>query len=384
MTSEKSPSYNQSLEGRSLIKRVREYTSGLSLLRAFLIFLSSFLFSTPVALSREALSVSRELHWAVTGEKFELAMERLRPEKAAPRRSAVVLSHGLFVNSLFLNLDERYSLARYLAGEGFDVWNLSFRGTGRSLNPLKGGSKTWTLDDIIDKDIASVIRYVRKESHKPKVIWIGYETGGLVLYGYLQKKGASGLSALVTIAAPVTFTHPDQDPMKWLLRLDESATLKKIFLSVNGPTLARLLIPFVPKLERLLYNPENMEDEIKEKLLEEALTDINPGVLDHLLRMIKQGEFVSAKGDFSYRKNLARIELPLLLIGGEKDPVAPPEAILAVYRRVGSPNRTVRIFGARNKDSAAYGHMDLILGMKAAQEVFPVIGGWLKQRDERE
>lgn len=367
-----------------MIKRVREYNFRLSLLRAFLIFLSPFLFSTPVAVSREALSISRELHWAVTAEKFELAMERLRPEKAAPRRSAVVLSHGLFVNSLFLNLDEHYSLARYLAGEGFDVWNLSFRGTGRSLNPLRGGPKTWTLDDIIDKDIASVIRYVQKESHKPKVIWIGYETGGLVLYGYLQKKDASGLSALVTIGAPVTFTHSNQEPMKKLLRLDESPTLKKIFVSLNGPTLGRLLIPLVPKLERLFYNPENMEDETKEKLLADALTEINPGVLDHLLLMIKRGEFVSAKGDFSYRKNLAKIQLPLLLIGGEKDQVAPPEAILAVYRKVGSADRAMRIFGPRYKDSAAYGHMDLILGMKARQEVFPVIGGWLKRRDGRE
>jgi alpha-beta hydrolase superfamily lysophospholipase len=366
-----------------LVKKVREYSFRLSLSWASLVLLSPFLFSTRVAISREALSISRDLHWAVTGEKFELAMERLRPEKAAPNRAAVILSHGLFVNSLFLNLDEHYSLARYLASEGFDVWNLSLRGTGRSLNPLRGGPKSWTLDDIIDKDITSVIRYVQKESRKPKVIWIGYETGGLLLYGYLEKKGASGLSALVTIAAPVTFTHSDQEAMKRLLRLDESPTLKKIFLSV-GPTLARLLVPFVPKLERLLYEPENMEDEIKEKLLDEALTEINPGVLDHLLMMIKRGEFVSANGDFSYRKNLAKIQLPLLLIGGEKDPVAPPEAIRAVHRAVGSVDRTVRIFGPRYKDAAAYGHMDLILGKKARQEVFPVIGGWLKRRDARE
>lgn len=366
------------------MKKGRKYNFGLSLPRACLIFLSPFLFSTPVAISREALSISRELHWAVTGEKFELAMERLRPEKASTRRSAVVLSHGLFVNSLFLNLDEHYSLARYLASEGFDVWNLSLRGTGRSLDPLRGGPKNWTLDDIIEKDIASVIRYVQKEGHKPKVIWIGYETGGLLLYGYLQKKGASGLSALVTIAAPVTFTHSDQEPMKRLLRLDGSPTLKKIFLSLNGPTLARFLIPFVPKLERLFYNPENMEDEIKEKLLDEAITDINPGVLDHLLLMIKRGEFMSATGDFSYRKNLAKIQLPLLLIGGEKDQVAPPEAVWAVHRAVGSADRTVRIFGPRYKDAAAYGHMDLILGMKSRQEVFPVIGEWLKRRDWRE
>lgn len=335
-------------------------------------------------MSREAPWISRELHWAVTDEKFELALERLRLGKKAKRRYPVVLSHGLFVNSLFFNLDEDHSLARYLAKEGFDVWNLSFRGTGRSLNPLKGSPKSWTLDHMIDRDLSPVIRYVQRESGSAKIIWVGYEMGGLLLYGYLVKKDTSGLVAAVTIGTPVTFNHPQQEPMKRLLKLEESPTLKRIFLSLNAPFLGRLLLPLVPKIEGFFYNRENIEDEIKERLLEDALAQINPGVLDQLLLMIKRGEFVSAQGDFSYRKNLAKIQLPLLLIGGERDMLAPPEAIRTVYRGVGSTDRTLRIFGPRFKDSAAYGHIDLILGKKATNEVFPVIGRWLKQRDEEE
>ena len=335
-------------------------------------------------MSGEAPFISRELHWAVTDGKFELALERLRIGKKAQRRLPVVLSHGFFVNSLFLNLDEDHSLGQYLAKEGFDVWNLSFRGAGRSLNPLKGTPKSWNLDDMIDKDLSAVIRYIQKESRSSKINWVGYEMGGLLAYGYLGKKGGSGLNALVTIGSPATFTHPHQEPLKRLLKLEESPTLKKIFLSLNGPFLGRLLIPLVPKIERLFYNPENIEDEVKEKLLENTLTEINPGVLDHLLLMIRRGEFVSAKGDFSYWKNLDKVQLPLLLIGGEKDTLAPPEAIRAVHRSVGSADRTLRIFGPGSKDSAAYGHIDLILGRKSKQEIFPVIGRWLKQRDGRE
>jgi poly(3-hydroxyalkanoate) synthetase len=288
------------------------------------------------------------------------------------------------VSSLFLNLDEEHSLARYLALEGFDVWNLSLRGTGRSLNPLKGGSKSWTLDDMIDKDLPAVIRYVQRESGHSKIVWVGYELGGLLLYGYLEKKGDSGLAALVTIAAPVTFTHPQQEPIKRLLKIEESPTLKKLFLSLGAPFLGRLLIPLVPKIEALFYNRENMEEEIKEKLLEETLVDIHPGVLDHLLLMIKRGEFVSSGGEVNYRKNLAKIRVPMLLIGGEEDKLAPPESIRVVYRNVSSTDRTLRIFGPRSKDSAAYGHIDLILGKKAKREVFPVIARWLRQRDRRE
>lgn len=334
-------------------------------------------------MSREAQFISRERHWAVTDERFELALVRLRIGKKARRQSPVILSHGLFVNSRFLDLDEEHSLGRYLAKEGFDVWNLSLRGTGRSLNPLRWGAKTWTLDDIIDRDISAVIRYVQKETRRSRIIWVAHGMGGLLLYGYLEKKGASGLVALVTIGSPVTFTDAQQEPMKRLLKLEESPTLKKIFLYLNGPFLGRLLIPLVPKVEEVFYNRENIGDEVKKKLLEEALADINPGVLDHLLLMIRRGEFVSARGDFSYRRKLAKVQIPVLLIGGEKDRLAPPEAIRAVRRAVGSKVRTLRIFGARSKDSVAYGHFDLILGKKAREEVYPVIGRWLRQRDGR-
>jgi polyhydroxyalkanoate synthase len=295
----------------------------------------------------------------------------------------VLLCHGLFVNSYLFNFGDDSGLAVFLAREGFDVWNLSLRGTGRSLKPLRGEPKSWTLDDMIEKDVPAVIRYVQTESKSRHIIWLGYEMGGLLAYGYLGKKGGRGLTALVTIGAPVTFNHPEQAPMKRLLRLRESPTLEKLFLYLNGPFLGRLFIPLAPKVEAFFYNADNIEDEIKEKLLEEMLVEINPGVLEQLLLMIERGEFVSAKGDFSYRKNLSEIQIPFLLIGGEGDKVAPPGAIRAVYRAVGSADRTLRIFGARSKDSVDYGHIDLILGKKAKDEVFPVIGRWLKQLDSR-
>jgi polyhydroxyalkanoate synthase len=328
--------------------------------------------------------ISRELHWAVTEEKFELALERLHVGKKAQHKTPVVLCHGLLVNNSFMNLTDDSSLAKYLAREGFDVWNLSLRGIGRSLNPLKGGPKSWTIDDMIENDLSTVIGYVRKESGSSRVLWVGYELGGLLLYGYLEKKGPSGIAGLVSIAAPGTFTHPQQEPMKKLLKLDEHPTLKKIFLYLNTPSVGRLLIPLIPKIERIFYNPENMEDQIKATLLEVALAEINPGVLDHLLLMIKEGEFMSADGDFSYRKNLSKIQIPMLLIGGKEDALAPPEVMRIVHRGVRSKDRTIRIFGKGSKGSKGsvdYGHFDLILGKKAKEEVFPVIRQWLKKRD---
>jgi poly(3-hydroxyalkanoate) synthetase len=340
-----------------------------------------FLFSS--ALSQEIPFISRELHWAVTEEKFELALERFHLGKKVRHNVPVILCHGLVVNNYFMNLSEDSSLAKYLAREGFDVWNLSLRGIGRSLNPLRGGPKSWTVDDIIENDISAVVHYVRRESGRSRVVWVGFELGGLLMYGYLERKGSSGIAGLVSIGAPVTFTDSHQEPMKKLLKLDEHPTLKKIFLYLNTPSIGRLLIPLVPKIEKIFYNPDNMEEEIKARLLGTALAEINPGILDHLLLMIEQGEFISANGDFNYHKNLSKIRIPILLIGGKKDAMSPPAAVRIIYRGVGSKDRTLKIFGNGSKESTAYGHFDLILGKKAREEVFPVIGRWLKKRDRR-
>ena len=342
-------------------------------------FLSLLCFLTN-AWCADAPFVSRKLHWAVTEKKFKLAMERFRLTN--PRqRTPVVLVHGLLVNSHFLNLTREYSLAQYLAEEGFDVWNLSLRGTGRSLKPLKAPPKKWSLDDMINDDLSSVISYVQRQSGSPRVNWVGFDMGGLLLYGYLEKKrSGSGIGALVTIGTPVTFNDPKQEPMKALLKLEDHPTWKKILLYLDGPLVQRLLIPRIPTVEEFFYNPENMDQEVKQRFLETALAPVNPGVLDQVITMVRKGEFVSTTGNHSYRKNLAKIRVPLLIIGGEKDPVAPPQVLRATYRELKSPDRTRRIFGSRPKDSVAYGHYDLILGKKAKEEVFPVIGSWLRKR----
>jgi len=251
-------------------------------------------------------------------------MERFRL-KNPRQRTPVVLSHGFLVNSRFLNLTRKYSLAQYLAEEGFDVWNLSLRGTGRSLKPLKAPPKKWSLDDMINDDLSPVIRYVQRQSGSPRVNWVGFEMGGLLLYGYLEKKRSrSGIGALVTIGTPVTFDDAKQEPMKMLLKLEDRPTWKKILLYLDGPLVKRLLIPRIPAVEKFFYNPENLDQEVEQRFLETTLAPVNPGVLDHLITMIRKGEFVSATGNHSYRKNLAKIRVPVLIIGGEKDRVAPP------------------------------------------------------------
>ena len=202
---------------------------------------------------------------------------------------------------------------------------------------MGSGNRQWNLDDIIRDDLEAVVAYVQSQSRSPRVNWVGFEMGGLLLYGFVQQKGSrSKIEALVTIGAPATFSHPEQEPMKNLLQLQKSPIWRKLFLYLDGPLVGRLLLPAIPKFEAFFLNAENMDPKVKEKMLEFALAPVNAGVLDHITTVIREGEFVSHNRDYSYRKNLSKLRIPILLIGGEKDSLAPPNALRATYRAIKS------------------------------------------------
>ena len=322
--------------------------------------------------------VSSERQWVVTDEKFELSLKRFRMYKREPRPLPVILIHGLLVNSSFLDFG-RASLAEYLAEAGFDVWNLSLRGTGRSLNPLGWGKKPWNLDDILKTDLPAVIEHVRKQAGSEEVLVVGYELGGALAFAHVGRTPEHHVAGVVSIAAPMSFDSPDQDWLDTLLKLDRVPLLRTTLLHMNSSGLNRLLF-FMPWFEDAFYNRKNMAQSVRQELLDTALTPVNRGVLDQIVMAVDKDEFVSADGKTSYREALSGITIPVLLVGGGADSIAPPEALKQVYRELGSEERDLMIFWPDPGEDVSYGHFDLILGRKAKDEVFPLIRSWLEAK----
>ena len=343
--------------------------------------LVALIFLAPSLLAAASLDdpfVSSERQWVVTGEKFELSLKRFRLYKREPRPLPVILIHGLLVNSTFLDFG-RASLAEYLAEAGFDVWNLSLRGTGRSLNPLGWGKKPWNLDDILKSDLPAVIEHVRKEAGGAEVLVVGYELGGALALAHVGRSPGHGVAGVVSVAAPMSFDSPDQDWLDTLLKLDRVPLLRSSLLHMNSSGLNRLLF-FMPWFEDAFYNRKNMAQSVRQELLDTALTPVNPGVLDQIVTTVERDEFVSADGKTSYRDTLSGITIPVLLVGGGADSIAPPEALRQVYRELGSEDRDLMIFWPDPGEDMSYGHFDLILGRKAKDEVFPLIRKWLEAK----
>ena len=286
--------------------------------------------------------VTWKRHWAVTGTKFEISAKRFRLNKNLRHPRPVILIHGLLVDSRFLDFGGA-SLAGYLAEAGFDVWNLSLRGTGRSLNPLGWGNKPWTLDDILKDDLPAVIEYVGKVTGTAEVFVVGYELGGVLAFAHVGTAEEHKVAGIVSIAAPMSFDSREQDRLDVLLRLDRQPTLRKALLYWNSSGVNRLLF-MVPGFREVFYNPRNMDPQVAQQLLETLLIPVNPGVLEQVITVVDKDEFVSADGATSYRDALSNVRIPVLLVGGAADLIAPPEALKKVYSELASEDRDLMIF----------------------------------------
>lgn len=347
-----------------------------------------------------------ESYNAKTYDGWTLALKRYRLSDTQDLLGPVILCHGFSYNGLFWDLDEAHSLAGYLADRNFDVWVVSLRGAGASTKPGFSAIKSiistrlgdlpasisqstldprkfnWTVDNYIDYDVPAVIHYVTQVTGKPKVWWVGHSMGGMILYGHLERATDAPVAGFVAVASPMTITQPPNDVLKGITQ--QESLLKISALAVNTTLPAKLASPLggtvQTPLDTLFYNRENMEPLTITNLFLNVVEDVPQGVLDQFNSMIKTGQFTRADGSFDYTENLDKVEVPILLIAGQVDNLAPPEVVSFAYQRVSSTDKTYRMFGRVNGYKANYGHDDLILGKYSRDEVFPLISKWLTER----
>lgn len=81
-----------------------------------------------------------------------------------------------------------------------------------------------------------------------------------------------------------------------------------------------------------------------------------------------------------YSDRLAEVKLPLLLLAATHDLQRPPEAVRASFDELGSSDKAFVKAGVADGFSVDFGHDDLLAGLAAPAEVFPVVGDWLAAR----
>lgn len=330
------------------------------------------------------MNYSIEKHKVKTSEGWFLDVKRYKAEKSV---APIVIFHGLGANSNCLDFNgdkrgkdwEKYSLAYYLLNGGedgkivFDIWVVNLRGRGeKTFEPRKEPLKyNWNVDTYIKHDAFDVIKYIKRiyyieEGKEKKIFWIGKSMGGMIAYAYGQIYGNKDLKGVITIGSPVNFEDA-ANSWGWLVEFVKIFYPRRISLPVPWFK----IIEGIGLKEKFMENMANLEN-LDRKLLDRYMDKVFDNTIS--LKVFTQFVFFIRYKDFcefprwpwlcdifykwpflgkvfypySYKNNLDKFKLPILMIAGGNDKQAPPEDIWKTFQKIGSKDKKYVEFSEKN------------------------------------
>lgn len=354
---------------------------------------------------------------------------------AGDNRSAVVLIPGFANNSNCFNINNRYSLAKDMADQGFWVYLFDPRGVGVNqgrFDPL------YTVDTMIDYDMATLVRFIYARSNGKPSVLVGHSLGGLIaenmvlnwsLAGHLndleglepeqrdllaqvlpQPEAAEHYQKMVrgviSLAAPKFFSkqsHIFFPAALWLNHLSRMFRFKQVPVKEIAKVFTEL--PLLKQITRIVSNrnlgdlnflisPQNHIDDkyFIERYLQVAMESIPLGLGFQCLKAIYNGNgFKRMDGtrlNYSDCLHLFPENIPVFHFWGTRDDLVPienlryrtryPHRVKKIYY-INSPRDLKRITITSEKsqliDFVVEGanHLDLLYGKAADAIVKPLL-----------
>jgi polyhydroxyalkanoate synthase len=315
---------------------------------------------------------------ATMAEGVPLAMIRKRLHGREDTLAPVVLIHGYGQNRYAWHLPSR-SLFNYLARGGFDVFNLELRGHGRSRH--LGARPPRHVTDFVEEDVPAALDEVQRLSGGRPVYLVGHSLGGLVAYASAAKL-RDRVAGVVTLGSPYQFTKGSMTLSLLSLLLGE---LDKRVDFGNGALelkplseTMRLLRAFIESpifpLPIRGFAPGSLEPEVLNQAMSLAMDHGSIAVLRKMFRSaIEARDGGHCLGELTgYAEEFESLDVPLLVISGTKDDLAPPASVEPAYTRSRSSDKTYRAFPR--------GHLDILVGTDCLQTIWPLLLNWLTRR----
>jgi len=296
---------------------------------------------------------------------------------AAATRAPVLLIHGFGQNRYAWHLPSR-SLVNHLARAGFDVFNVDLRGHGRSRH--LSDERARGVDDYVTRDLPAAIGEVRRLSGGRPVYLVGHSLGGLVAYACAPLlEGA--IAGIVSIGSPYHFTRgsPILGALSVVARGVRFAPLPGASLRevpVTIKPIGALMRTFRRVAESPLYpmlrgwHAGAVEADVLEEHLRLAFDRAGLGETMNLFEWADERRFGGASND--YVERFESMNLPLLVVAGTHDDLAPPEGVRPAFARSHSGDKTYR--------ALPLGHIDLLVGRDAPKSTWPLVTEWLHRR----
>ncbi len=221
-----------------------------------------------------------------------------------PATAALVISHGVAEHI------HRYEhVAAFFVSRGYAVYGLDHRGHGKS-----EGLRTYF--DSFDQPVDDLKRYVEMiKPNYPKLFLYGHSMGSLIALLYVLRY-PNDFAGLVSSGVPLDAESAAPAPMVMLGKLLDRVIPKVNFLALDSTTLS-------------------MDPAVVARYNSDPLVDRQP------LR-IHMGVGIGSNATL-VKQRLSEIKIPILILHGGGDKLCPPSGSDALYKGVGSPDKTINI-----------------------------------------
>ncbi len=311
-----------------------------------------------------------------TADGATLGVYRVEPSK---KRYAepVFFCHGLGSNRFNLDFEAPYSVAEAFALEGFDCWVAELRGAGMSRPPVS--KPNWSFDDYLDYDLPAILDLMLEKTGQSSFHWVGHSMGGMLLYAFLLGPRGGEVRCGIALASPAGFSKGKE---RFALELRLGFLLPWLG-SVPLRELSRWTVPLTGRLDhrfiRGIFNAKNMEPAVARRVQYLATSDLSAALAEDFLRWLRAGTFSSKDGSICWTEQLEKIDHPLLFVAGGGDALAPPCDVRRAFEMIASRGSEYLELSRQNGFEHDYGHVDLVLGRKAPQVVYPRLLAYVRR-----
>ncbi|MCW2889519.1 MAG: poly[(R)-3-hydroxyalkanoate] polymerase subunit PhaC [Streptosporangiaceae bacterium] len=326
----------------------------------------------------------RPMPTQMIGDEPRCSVYRYRPPKdVIPTGPPVLLIPPLASPASCYDLRRGCSLAEHLVGTGRRAYLLDYGMMGFA-------DRAVGLEEWIGEVMPQAIRAVSADADGQPVQLVGWCLGGIFSLLAAADQPELPISSITSIAAPVdTTAMPMTMPLRqltWLTRGAEATLINMVFGGLPQPVVKRayqlvgidkyLLRPFV-----ILANLHNAEFLAQM----EAVDHFTNTMIAYPGRTFGQvyRQFFRANGLMNEgieiggrRIGLDAVRVPVLVIAGHGDGIAPVKAVHALTRRLaGSPE--VRF------ETAPGGHLGVLTGRRARATTWAHLDTWLDEGTRR-
>ena len=328
-----------------------------------------------------------EVYLIETDDGAQIALHRFASveDSTRDRGEPILFCHGIMSNRYSFDLVEERSFPRHLASLGYDVWMLELRNSGAAASSSLFDTDSYehSMDAYIEKDVPTAIATVLKRTGSKRLHWVGHSMGSMVLYGYVSRFGDEKLASIVSFGGPPQELFDGNIMMQLGVKLAPVVT--GLLDQVPSGSLVKMnslgAWPAVLPQMHLIWNYDNVDADTARLAAAHAVDNIASGVLEQFRLAARRGVLTNEAQTHSYTGGLEKVSVPIFLIAGANDQLAAPALMRRALSKVTSERVAFEVLSRANGYSHDYGHVDMLLGVTAADEVLPLLVDWFVEQD---